>query len=56
MKKAAVLVAGGKGNRMGGPVSKQYLPIGGKPVLMHTLEKFHQADSGIFFNSCPTGR
>lgn len=48
MKKAAVLVAGGKGSRMGGPVSKQYLPIGGKPVLMHTLEKFHQADSGIF--------
>lgn len=47
MKKAAVLVAGGKGSRMGGPVSKQYLPIGRKPVLMHTLEKFHHADSGI---------
>ena len=47
MKKAAVLVAGGRGTRMGGPVSKQYLPIGGKPVLMHTLEAFHQADSSI---------
>jgi 2-C-methyl-D-erythritol 4-phosphate cytidylyltransferase len=48
MNKAAILVAGGKGNRMGGPVSKQYLPIGGTPVLMHTLEKFHEADSDIF--------
>jgi 2-C-methyl-D-erythritol 4-phosphate cytidylyltransferase len=48
MNKAAILVAGGKGNRMGGPVSKQYLPIGGKPVLMHTLEKFHEADSEFF--------
>ncbi|MFN3999335.1 2-C-methyl-D-erythritol 4-phosphate cytidylyltransferase [Algoriphagus sp.] len=48
MNKAAILVAGGKGSRMGGPVSKQYLPIGGKPVLMHTLEKFHEADPDIF--------
>lgn len=48
MKKAAVLVAGGKGSRMGGPVSKQYLPIGGKPVLMHTLQRFHEADPAIF--------
>lgn len=48
MNKAAVLVAGGKGSRMGGPVSKQYLPIGGKPVLMHTLEKFYEADPDTF--------
>ncbi|WP_111671352.1 2-C-methyl-D-erythritol 4-phosphate cytidylyltransferase [Algoriphagus litoralis] len=48
MKKAAVLVAGGKGSRMGGPVSKQYLPIGGKPVLMHTLQRFHDTDPAIF--------
>lgn len=48
MEKAAVIVAGGKGTRMGGPISKQYLPIGGKPVLMHTLEKFHQADPSTF--------
>lgn len=48
MKKVAVLVAGGKGSRMGGPVSKQYLPIGGMPVLMHTLHRFHEADPTIF--------
>ncbi len=47
MNKAALVVAGGKGTRMGGPVSKQYLPIGGKPVLMHTLERFHDADPEI---------
>lgn len=32
---------------MGGTVSKQYLPIGGKPVLMHTLRTFAQAEPGI---------
>jgi 2-C-methyl-D-erythritol 4-phosphate cytidylyltransferase len=44
MKKAAILVAGGRGTRLGGPISKQYLALGGKPVLMHTLEVFHNAD------------
>jgi 2-C-methyl-D-erythritol 4-phosphate cytidylyltransferase len=47
MDKAAILVAGGRGTRMGKPVSKQYLPIGGKPVLMHTLEAFHSSDPEI---------
>ena len=35
-----IIVAGGKGLRMGGDVPKQFLPIGGKPVLMHTLQRF----------------
>lgn len=48
MRKAAILVAGGKGTRMGGPIPKQYLPIGGKPVLMHTLEVFAVSDPSIF--------
>lgn len=43
MKKAAILVAGGRGTRMGGPVSKQYLPVGGLPVLMHTLRIFNRS-------------
>jgi 2-C-methyl-D-erythritol 4-phosphate cytidylyltransferase len=47
MNKAAILVAGGKGSRMGGPVAKQYLPIAGKPVLMHTLSLFFNLDSQI---------
>ncbi|MCS5491639.1 2-C-methyl-D-erythritol 4-phosphate cytidylyltransferase [Algoriphagus limi] len=47
MQKAAVLVAGGRGTRMGGPMSKQYLPIGGMPILMHTLSVFHRVDSDM---------
>lgn len=37
-----IIVAGGKGLRMGGDIPKQFLPIGGKPVLMRTLERFHE--------------
>jgi 2-C-methyl-D-erythritol 4-phosphate cytidylyltransferase len=48
MNKAAVVVAGGRGIRMGGSISKQFLPIGGEPVLMHTLKKFYEADSNTF--------
>lgn len=43
MNTYAVVVAGGKGLRMGGEVPKQFLPIGGKPVLMHTIEAFRKA-------------
>ena len=43
MKTFAIIVAGGKGLRMGGDVPKQFLPIGGKPVLMHTIEAFREA-------------
>jgi len=32
---------------MGAPISKQYLPIAGLPILMHTLSVFHQVDSAI---------
>lgn len=38
MKKYVIIVAGGKGLRMGSDLPKQFLPVGGKPVLMHTLE------------------
>jgi 2-C-methyl-D-erythritol 4-phosphate cytidylyltransferase len=47
MNKAAILVAGGKGLRMGGPVAKQYLPIAGKPVLMHSLAVFFKIDPEV---------
>ena len=35
-----IIVAGGKGLRMGSDIPKQFLPIGGRPVLMRTLERF----------------
>ena len=42
MKYYAILVAGGSGSRMQNSIAKQFLLLGGKPVLMHTLEAFHQ--------------
>ncbi|ATP55865.1 2-C-methyl-D-erythritol 4-phosphate cytidylyltransferase [Pedobacter ginsengisoli] len=42
MKYYAILVAGGSGNRMQNAIAKQFLLLDGKPVLMHTLEAFHQ--------------
>lgn len=47
MKKYVIIVAGGKGLRMGGDLPKQFLPIGGKPVLMHTLEVFRKYDATL---------
>ena len=41
----ALIVAGGKGLRMGSELPKQFLPIGGKPVLMRTLEAFYAYDA-----------
>ena len=47
MKKHIIVVAGGKGLRMGGDIPKQFLPVCGKPVLMRTLEAFHAYDAAI---------
>ncbi len=40
MRKHVIIVAGGNGVRMGGEIPKQFLLIGGKPVLMRTIEAF----------------
>ena len=47
MKKHVIIVAGGKGIRMGSDIPKQFLPIGGYPVLMHTLEAFYTYNPSI---------
>ena len=44
MTYTVLIVAGGKGLRIGSDLPKQFLPIGGKPVLMHTIEAFHHFD------------
>ncbi|EAD5953073.1 2-C-methyl-D-erythritol 4-phosphate cytidylyltransferase, partial [Listeria monocytogenes] len=37
----AEILAGGKGTRMGNVnMPKQYLPLKGKPIIVHTIEKF----------------
>ncbi|HML65684.1 MAG TPA: 2-C-methyl-D-erythritol 4-phosphate cytidylyltransferase [Dysgonomonas sp.] len=47
MKKNVIIVAGGKGLRMGNDLPKQFIPIGGKPVLMRTIEAFYRFDQDI---------
>ena len=47
MHKDVIIVAGGKGLRMGGELPKQFIPIEGRPVLMRTLDTFHACDSTI---------
>jgi 2-C-methyl-D-erythritol 4-phosphate cytidylyltransferase/2-C-methyl-D-erythritol 2,4-cyclodiphosphate synthase len=42
----ALIVAGGRGSRFGGPLPKQYALLGGQPVIRRTLEVF-QATPGI---------
>ena len=37
-----IILAGGKGLRMGSDIPKQFLPIGGLPVLMHTVKRFRE--------------
>lgn len=37
---AAIIVAAGSGKRFGADVPKQFLEILGKPLIVHTLEKF----------------
>lgn len=40
MKKYVIIVAGGTGNRMNSAIPKQFIELKGKPILMHTIEKF----------------
>jgi len=44
MKKFVIVVAGGSGSRMGTEIPKQFLELCGKPVLMHTIQVFHNFD------------
>lgn len=42
-----IIVAGGKGKRLGSDIPKQFLPIGGKPILIRTIERIRQAIEDI---------
>ena len=47
MEKYVLIIAGGVGKRMNLNIPKQFIPIAEKPVLMHTISKFHAFDSKI---------
>ena len=44
---AVVIVAGGKGLRVGADIPKQFLPLAKRPMLMRTIDKFYEFDSAI---------
>ena len=47
MEKYAIIVAGGKGTRMKSEVPKQFLPLLGKPIMAHTINKFLAAECKV---------
>lgn len=44
MKTSVILLAGGKGVRMGGPLPKQFLPLQQKAIALHSLEVLLQLE------------
>ena len=50
----ALILAAGKGTRMGGPVPKQFIQYKDKPILVYTLEAFaHHAEIDEICIVCP---
>jgi len=47
MNRYALIVAGGSGTRMGTDIPKQFLELAGRPVLMHSIERFRAFDETI---------
>jgi len=47
LKRFALIVAGGTGTRMGSALPKQFLLLAGKPVLMHTMQRFFDNDHSV---------
>lgn len=45
--KSVIITAGGIGKRMGSEIPKQFLVIGNKPIILHTIEQFLKYDSSI---------
>lgn len=42
-----IIVAGGRGLRMGTDIPKQFLPVGGVPLLMRTISRFRDYDPSL---------
>ena len=48
MRTVAIIVAGGSGTRFGAEMPKQFLELGGLPILMRTIEAFGENGVGSF--------
>lgn len=55
VKTAAIILAGGKGKRMGTSVSKQYLELEGYPVLYYALSTFEKSSVDYIVIVCGEG-
>jgi len=54
MSNSAIITAAGSGQRMKSSKKKQFIEIGGKPILLHTLDKFIQTQYfDSIFITCP---
>jgi 2-C-methyl-D-erythritol 4-phosphate cytidylyltransferase len=49
MQQTIILVAGGRGTRMNSALPKQFITIGGMPVILHTLLNFHSYSTDFDF-------
>jgi 2-C-methyl-D-erythritol 4-phosphate cytidylyltransferase len=47
MEKYVLILAGGIGQRMNMDIPKQFIPVIGKPVLMHTISRFREYDPRV---------
>jgi 2-C-methyl-D-erythritol 4-phosphate cytidylyltransferase len=47
MHRSTIIVAGGSGKRLGGPVPKQFQTLKGRPLLLWTIEAFHRFDPAM---------
>jgi 2-C-methyl-D-erythritol 4-phosphate cytidylyltransferase len=47
VQRSTIIVAGGSGKRLGGPVPKQFQTVKGRPLLMWTIEAFHKYDQAM---------
>ena len=45
MKSIALILAGGKGSRLGSTIEKQFIKVNGHTILEHTLNKFSKSYS-----------
>ncbi|MDX5422044.1 MAG: 2-C-methyl-D-erythritol 4-phosphate cytidylyltransferase [Hymenobacteraceae bacterium] len=43
----AIIVAGGSGSRMQRDIPKQFIEVAGKPILMHTIERFYTCNPQV---------
>jgi len=53
---AAIIVAAGEGRRLGKPIPKAFVPLGGKPMFVHSLEVFdaHPAVESVAVVAAPS--